>query len=122
MGPGSLNWYRERGLTKIVTYICDEGSVEWLRNTYPDIKVGDGTDREEITERYSCGRIDVRGGDADPAYGDELSVPPMKSEDWYRFSMWLDTFETDFMWTLDQLVELYERANPKIEWWKDEDR
>jgi hypothetical protein len=21
------------------------------------------------------------------------------------------------MWTFDQLVEMYERTNPKIEWW-----
>jgi hypothetical protein len=40
----------------------------------------------------------------------------MTSEDWYRFGNWLETFETDDVWTLEQLVELYERANPKITW------
>jgi hypothetical protein len=69
---------------------------------------------ELITDNYSCGRIDVRGT-GDP-YGEEIGVPPMLSLDWARFSRWLDTFETDAVWTLDQLVELYERANPKITW------
>ena len=58
----------------------------------------------------------MRGGDTDIYYGDEIGVPPMRSEDWGRFSDWLDTVETDFMWTLDQLVEMYERKNPKIRW------
>jgi hypothetical protein len=41
----------------------------------------------------------------------------MTTESWNRFGKWLDTFETDFMWTLEELVELYERNNPKIQWW-----
>jgi len=89
MGPAGLWWYEERGLLN---------------------------DKKEIAEHYSCGRIDVRGGDTDIYYGDEIGVPPMRSEDWGRFSDWLYTVETDFMWTLDQLVELYERENPKIRW------
>ena len=68
------------------------------------------------TGNYLYGRIDVRGGDTDIYYGDEISVPPMRSEDWNRFGDWLRTVETDFMWTLDQLVEMYERENPKIRW------
>jgi len=50
-------------------------------------------------------------------FGDELGVDPMKDESWALFGKWLDTFETDFMWTLEELVEFYERNNPKIEWW-----
>lgn len=90
MGPISVDWYRKRGLTK-----RDENGYD------------------EITEQYSAGRIDVRDGSE---YGDEIGIPPMKSEDWHRFSKWLETVETDDVWTLDQLVELYERANPKITW------
>jgi hypothetical protein len=41
----------------------------------------------------------------------------MKAQDWARLSDWLDTFETDELWTMDQIVELYEKTNPKIEWW-----
>ena len=69
------------------------------------------------TESYSCGRIDVRGGDLGP-YGDELGVPPMRSEDWKRFSRWLDTFETDEMWEFHQLIWLYEEKNSKIRWYE----
>jgi len=89
MGPVTLWWYEERGLLN---------------------------DKREITEHYSCGRIDVRGGNTDTYYGDEIGVPPMRSEDWETFGAWLETFETDDMWNLKQLVLMYERFNPKIRW------
>lgn len=89
MGPGGLWWYEKQGLLN---------------------------DKGEITEHYSCGRIDVRGGDTDIYYGDEIGVPPMKSESWNSFGGWLYTFETDEMWTLKDLVWMYEKTNPKIEW------
>ena len=41
-------------------------------------------------------------------HGDELGLPIMHGEDYNRFSAWLETFETDDVWTLDQLVEIYE--------------
>ena len=66
---------------------------------------------------YSAGRIDCHGEDLGQ-FGDEIGLPPMYREDWHRFSAWLDTFETDFMWSLEELVELYERNNPKITWAK----
>jgi hypothetical protein len=50
---------------------------------------------------------------------DRTVYPRVPREDWSRFGDWLDTFETDFMWTLDQLVEMYERSNPKIRWAND---
>ena len=64
---------------------------------------------------YAVGRIDCRGEDLGQ-FGDEIGLSPMLAEDWGRFSKWLDTFETDFMWNLKDLVELYERNNPKITW------
>jgi hypothetical protein len=67
---------------------------------------------------YSAGRIDVRGGDTG-RYGTEIDLDPMTNEDWYQFSEWLKTFETDDVWRLEDLVELYERANPKITWCKE---
>jgi hypothetical protein len=113
MGVANLNWYIERGLTKkkTITFTEDSLTVKHGKN-----KPGDTIEVDEPTVYYSCGRIDVRGGDTDIYYGDEIGVPPMRSEDWGRFSDWLDTVETDFMWTLDQLVEMYERKNPKIRW------
>jgi len=29
----------------------------------------------------------------------------------------LNTFETEWLWTLEELVMFYEVENPKIEWW-----
>lgn len=100
MGPISIDWYRQRGLTKPALIRVLDQDIETV----------------EITESYSAGRIDVNDGSD---YGDEISLPPMRSDDWHTFSEWLETFETDDVWTLDQLVELYERANPKIRWSKE---
>jgi len=65
---------------------------------------------------YSAGRIDVRGGDTG-RYGTEIGLDPMLSEDWVAFGNWLSTFETDDVWPLKDLVEMYERKNPKIRWY-----
>jgi hypothetical protein len=112
MGPVSIDWYSKRGLTIKKTVTLDENSI---RVKISEGNIGDKVEVEEITERYSCGRIDVRGGDTGP-YGDEIGVPPMRSEDWETFGIWLETFETDDMWNLKQLVLMYERFNPKIRW------
>jgi hypothetical protein len=86
-----------------------------------DAKVGDVVEYDEITEYYAGGRIDFWNNlEPDSMFPDEMAVPVMRLEDWQAFGKWLETFETDFPWTLAQLVELYERNNPKIRWWKDE--
>jgi hypothetical protein len=92
MGPVALWWYEERGLLD---------------------------DKREIIEHYSGGRIDVRGGDTESIYGDEIGVPPMRSEDWQDFGGWLDDFRTDTMWSLAEIVNEYEKTNPKIRWAND---
>ena len=70
---------------------------------------------EEANENYSCGRIDVYG--TDNLWGDDdISVPPMRSEDWNQFGNWLIDFKTDRMWTLDELTTEYEKTNPPIRW------
>ncbi len=73
------------------------------QSTHDNVRVGVTND----------GRIDIYG---EGLYPDEIGLPPMKSEDWGRFSNWLDTFETDYMWTLRMLVSEYEKTNPKIQW------
>ena len=40
----------------------------------------------------------------------------MKSSDYHTFSHWLDTVETDTMWSLEQLVTEYEKTHTKIVW------
>lgn len=69
---------------------------------------------KEHGKGWSAGRIDIYGDGL--AYPDEVGLPPIKSEDWNRFSDWLDTVETDEMWNLRQLVTEYEKTNPKIQW------
>lgn len=110
MGVANMNWYIERGLTKRVSKTLTEDSPLTGK------KAGDVFEHNEIIQEYCAGRIDCRG-DGLGTFGDEISLPPMKAESWGRFSKWLRTFETDDLWTLDQLVEMYERDNPKIEWW-----
>lgn len=112
MGPISTDWYRDRGLTKRATRVLERDS------TVSDKKAGDIIEYDEVIEEYCAGRIDCTGPDLG-RYGDEIGVPPMRSEDWVTFSNWLETVETDFMWNLKDLVELYERTSPKIRWWNE---
>jgi hypothetical protein len=113
MGVANLNWYIERGLTKKTTITFTEDS---LTVKHGNNKPGDTIEVDEPIVYYSCGRIDVRGGDTDVYYGDEIGVPPMRAEDWGTFGEWLRTIETDSMWTLKEIVEEYEKTNPKIRW------
>jgi hypothetical protein len=108
MGPVSTQWYKDRGLTRRATHTLTEDSI------LTDRKAGDSFEYDEIITEYAAGRIDVRGT-GDP-YGDEIYLPTMRSEDWNTFSEWLGTFETDDVWKLKDLVEMYERTNPKIRW------
>ena len=109
MGVINMQWYIDRGLTKRVTRTLTEDSKLTGR------KAGESFEYNEITQSYSCGRIDCRGTGLGP-YGAEISIPPMTEQDWGRFSRWLNTFETDTMWNFKDIVELYERENPKISW------
>jgi hypothetical protein len=108
MGPITIKWYKDRGLTMRETRTLTEDSELTGR------KAGDSFKFDRITEEYSAGRIDVRGT-GDP-YGQEIGLDPMRTEDWNTFSKWLHTFETDDVWNLKDLIELYERNNPKIRW------
>ena len=94
MGPVSLDWYRKRGL-------LEEGSV--------------------VTLYYSAGRIDIRDDSKEGYDGwDEYSLAPMNGEDWNDFSEWLESFQTDELWELEDIVKLYESASGrKIRWWED---
>ena len=109
MGPVNTQWYKDRGLTKRVSRTLTEDSPLTGR------KAGYTFEYDEIITEYACGRIDCRGDGLGP-FGDELGVPTMLAEDWGRFSKWLKTFETDAMWNFKDIIELYERDNPKITW------
>lgn len=99
MGPISIQWYEERNLTTINTIMVKGEQIE----------------TKDIIEQWAGGRIDVRGGNTGP-YGDEIALPIMRGACYRSFSDWLETYETDEMWSLKDLVWMYEKANPKIEW------
>ena len=104
MGPISMNWFRQRGLTK-------KQEPRWSELLDRMITP------EDITEQWMGGRIDVRG--TDNPYGDELGLPIMNGKSYGAFDVWLRSFKTEEMWSLDQLVEEYEKTHPKIVWWEE---
>lgn len=110
MGPVSIDWYRDRGLTKRVSSILEKDSPITGR------KKGDVFEYDEITESYSAGRIDFWNPYNDSMYSDELGVPPMRSEDWRSFGEWLNEFVTTEILSLEELVKEYEKTNPSIRW------
>lgn len=115
MGPVALSWYRDRGLTKTVTKTLEKDSP------FTDRKSGDVVTYDEITEHYCCGRIDIRGTDGGGNWiHDEHGLEPMKAKDWNELSDWLDTVETDFVWSKRDLISNYERfIGRPIEWWEE---
>ena len=94
--------------------------VRYSMNWMGPVSLNWYTDRELDHEKepYSAGRIDFFNPNDDSPYPDELSVPPMRREDWNSFSQWLDTFETDAVWEFQALVWLYEKENPQIRWFE----
>lgn len=108
MGPATMKWYRDRGLTLVDEHVATENTMFYSK--------GETYTREIIIASYSCGRIDVRGVPDEP-YGLEIGVPPMLTLDWQRFGRWLDDVETVAVWTLADLVAAYEfQTQTKITW------
>lgn len=101
MGPISLDWYVKNGYTERRMIQHPEGH---------DIEV------DHIVTRWAGGRIDVYG--TDEPYPEEIGVPIMTEEDWGKFGSWLGEFKSESILTLEQLVNLYEKNNPKITWWR----
>ena len=108
MGPAGMWWFRENGHTRMITRVLEEDS------RVTSAKKGDTVTQEEITEYWYGGRIDVYGTD-DP-YGVELGLPIMDGPSYKGFSEWLEKFETETVWSLEQLVEEYEKSHDKIRW------
>lgn len=71
---------------------------------------------EEHGPHWCSGRIDVYG--TDNPYPEEIGLPLMNGEDWYRFSRWISTISTETVWSLDQLVEEYGKIYGPIRWFK----
>ncbi len=102
MGPASMGWYRDRGLTQTKTQIATENTMFTT--------VGEPFTSERITTHYSSGRIDTN-------VGEEIYVPPMLSSDWHSFSEWLKDVETMAVWSLENLEVAYNhRHQQPIRW------
>lgn len=100
MGPVNLQWYRDRGLTKI-------HPPKWSDLLQTEIK------QEEITEHWAGGRIDIRGTES--PFGDETGLPIMHQEDYNRLSEWLSSYRTEEVQHFKQiLAAYYADGNPKI--------
>ena len=118
MGPVNMQWYEERGLTKKVREVLEEGKTIYPKGLGP----GDVWEYEQVTTYYAGGRIDIRGVPGDEYWNGwhEYSLAPMHGEDWNDFSEWLESFQTHELWEFDDIIKLYESAsNRKIRWAED---
>ena len=72
---------------------------------------------EEHGDCWSAGRIDIYGVPGE-VYPLEYGLPPMHKEDWGMLSDWLDNLETHELWTLEELLETFEKKflKRKIRW------
>ena len=116
MGPVSMEWYRDRGLTRQVSKVLEED-----QEFYPKgLGAGDVWEYEEITTNYACGRIDIRD---DSKYGydgwDEYSLSPMLREDWNELGDYLWDLETEEQWSYEKLISTFEEEvlGRSIRWW-----
>ena len=119
MGVANMQWYRERGLTKTVTHVVEEGSLLVDKGRY---KVGDTFEREEVTEDYSTGRIDIRGVPGDEYWNGwyEYDVAPMRTEDWNALSDYLWDLTTEELLPYNKLIEQFETHYGKRIRWADD--
>ena len=79
---------------------------------------------KQYTPEYAGGRVDAYGDyddeDYEP-YGVNLYVPIMTVESWNRYSDWLETVQTDKLFSGEELVERYQREIGTLDIWKDKD-
>lgn len=117
MGPVNMKWYSDRGLTRKVREVLEEGRIVYPKGLGP----GDVWEYEELTAHYCAGRIDIRD-DSKQGYDgwDEYGLPPMLEEDWNTLSDWLNDLTTTELWEYDMLVSIFETEvlnGRKIRWW-----
>jgi len=112
MGPYFMDWYHKRGLVRLVERTVDSEFVADLRG----LKMGDHYWIEEITTHYAGGRIDIYGVPNEP-FPLEYGVALMHADDWYALGAFLDTLETEKLWTYEELINTFEEyCGRKIRW------
>ena len=72
---------------------------------------------EEYGDCWAAGRIDIYGVPGED-YPLEYGLSPMHKEDWGMLSHWLDHHITLELWTLEELLETFEKKflKRKIRW------
>ena len=112
MGPVSMDWYRERGLTHQVSEVLTEDQ------TFGDLKAGDTWTYEDITTHYCAGRIDIRDSSKEGYDGwDEYDLSPIHVEDWNALGDYLWDLTTETQLSYNQLIESFEEYyGKKIRW------
>jgi hypothetical protein len=114
MGPLSMKWYSDRGLTRKESKVLKYGQVFYPKG----YKAGDVWEYDEITTHYCAGRIDIRDDSKEGYDGwDEYGVSPMQAEDWNALSDWLWNLTTDTLLSYNDLIEQFEQHyGKKIRW------
>ena len=118
MGPVSMEWFRERGLTKTVKEVLKEGKTIYPKGLGP----GDVCEYEQVTTYYAGGRIDIRGVSGDEYWNGwhEYSLPIMHGEDWNALGDYLWDLTTEELVPYDTLIEQFEtHYGKKIRWAED---
>jgi len=120
MGPISMDWFRERGLTHFITETVESEMISKIK----DLPIGAAYEIETVHTHYAAGRIDIRDSSKQGYDGwGEYAVAPMHGEDWNLLSDWLWNLTTTEVWEYDMLISIFEGEvlnGREIRWWKDE--
>ena len=116
MGPISMDWYRERGLTHFITETVDSEMISKIK----DLPIGATYEIETVHTHYAAGRIDIRDSNKQGYDGwHEYAVAPMHGEDWNALSDFLWEFASEELIPYDELIETFEKHyGKKIRWSK----
>ena len=120
MGPISMDWFRERGLTHFITETVESEMISKLK----DLPIGATYEIETVHTHYAAGRIDIRDSSKEGYDGwDEYAVAPMHGEDWNLLSDWLWNLTTTEVWDYEMLISIFEGEvlnGREIRWWNDQ--
>ena len=115
MGPISMDWFRERGLTEMV----DKEITTPMEAQIYNANIGDTVQTEDIAESWYGGRIDIYGLDETEYYGgmSEYSLPIMDGPSYAKFQDWLEEYTSEELTSFEDLCIIFEREmNHKIRW------
>lgn len=121
MGPVSLSWFRDRGLLTEVEHVVE---TEFLANL-TGMPVGTTYLREEVTDYWYGGRIDIYGLPEEDYYCGtyEYGLPVMHYSSWNLLNKWLEDFKSESLISYSKLINTFEKdTKHKIRWEKDENR